>query len=317
MPDEDPWPPTDPVRRQHLLAHLAHGHYVDGLSKVSLAEKSGLSRFQVAALLREAQETGVVRIEITVPAEDADDALARAVGLRSLTTVGTVQWPADRDALARATAREITARLREDEVLGISWSRTLQRVVKHLPPLPDNDIVQLAGALNTPHGGEPEAPRLLAGLQCRSAWPLWAPLVVDQAEFLRRAPEIAATLKKACSLDVAVLAVGSWTPEGSTVWSRVDPRTALAAQRAGAVAEVSGHLLDAQGGEVRTPLAGMVVAADLAPLRSTRDKLAVASGADRAAAVLAAVRSGLVDHLVCDAALRDALRALPPAPAGP
>lgn len=307
MTAEDPWPPTDPGRRRHLLANLAHGYFVEGASKVSLGKRSGLSRVQVAALLQEAQETGVVRIEITVPLESADADLARAAGLERLVTVGSPHWPADRDDLARAVAREVTRLLRDDTVLGISWSRMLQVAVGHLPPLPHNDVVQLAGALCTDGTPTEEPPHLLVGLACRAAWPLWAPLVVERAESLKESREVAGTLRRADALEVAALAVGHWSPEGSTVWPRVGEDVARAARDAGAVAEVSGHLLDEAGHEVDTPVAGMVVSAGVGQLRAARHRIGVASGAERAPAVLSAVRGDLVDHLVCDTALRDEL----------
>ncbi|MCT1722871.1 MULTISPECIES: sugar-binding transcriptional regulator [Kocuria] len=311
MPTTAPWPPTDPGQRQRLLAHLAHEYFVEGTSKIALGKKSGLSRFQVAALLQEAQDTGIVRIEIAVPLENSDEDLARTAGLQRLVTVGSTQWPADREALAKAVAREITRVLHDDDVLGISWSRTLQLVVHDLPALPHNDVIQLAGALSTDDRAA-ESPRLLASLRCRSVWPLWAPLVVEQADSLKKSREIELTLRRADSLDVAVLAVGGWTPDTSTVWPRIADDVARAAQRAGAVAEVSGHLLDAEGHELDTPVSGMIVAASVAQLRAAHRKVAVASGAERAPAVLAAVRGGLVDHLVCDAALRNALEGLLP-----
>ncbi|WP_344208004.1 sugar-binding domain-containing protein, partial [Microbacterium mitrae] len=80
---------------------------------------------------------------------------------------------------------------------------------------------------------------------------------------------------------------------------------ARAARDAGAVAEVSGHLLDEAGHEGDTPVAGMVVSAGVGQLRAARHRIGVASGAERAPAVLSAVRGDLVDHLVCDTALRD------------
>lgn len=134
MPTTAPWPPTDPGQRQRLLAHLAHEYFVEGTSKIALGKKSGLSRFQVAALLQEAQDTGIVRIEIAVPLENSDEDLARTAGLQRLVTVGSTQWPADREALAKAVAREITRVLHDDDVLGIScpapcssWSMTYPR----------------------------------------------------------------------------------------------------------------------------------------------------------------------------------------------
>lgn len=307
MTVKDSWPPTDPERRQRLMAHLAHGYFVDGVSKVGLGKKANLSRFQVAALLQEAQDTGIVRIEIAVPLESTDAQLARAAGLQRLVTVGTTEWPADRDALGRAVAREITRVLQDGDTLGISWSRTLQHAVKHLPELPHNDVVQLAGALRTDDTTEDESPRLFEELRSRTAWPLWAPLVVDQAAALKKSLEVDVALRRADALDVAVLAIGEWSPDGSTVWPRVSENLARAARDAGAVAEVSGHLLDEAGHEVDTPVADMVVSASVAQLRAARHRIGVASGAERAPAVLAAARGGLVDHLVCDTALRDEL----------
>ena len=104
MPTSDPWPPADPAERRKLLARLAQAHFVDGTSKVALATEAALSRFQVAALLQEAQDTGIVRVEIVLPHDDADAHLAAALGIRRVITVGTARWPADRRALAQAAA---------------------------------------------------------------------------------------------------------------------------------------------------------------------------------------------------------------------
>ncbi|WP_145005820.1 sugar-binding domain-containing protein [Kocuria marina] len=166
MTAEDPGPPTDPGRRRHLLTNLAHGYFVEGASKISLGKRSGLSRFQVAALLQEAKDTGIVRIEIDV------------------------------------------------------------------------------------------------------------------------------ALRRADSLDVAVLAIGGWSPDTSTVWQPVSEDLARAAARAGAVAEVSGRLLDESGHELDTPVAGMVVPTSVAQLRAAHHRVGVTSGTERAPAVFAAVRGG-------------------------
>ena len=74
--------------------------------------------------------------------------------------------------------------------------------------------------------------------------------------------------------------------------------------------QVSGHLIDARGTAVEGPVEDSVIAASLADLRAARRRIAVAHGAGRAPAVLAAVRAGLVDILVCDIPLRDALAEL-------
>lgn len=308
MPTTHPWPPNDPGERQKLLAQLAQLYYVDGTSKVAIGKQTNLSRFQVASLIQEAQDTGIVRIEIVIPDNDQDAQLAHALGIGKVVTVGTGPWSADRHTLARETARVFMEHVEPGDVLGISWSRTLQLVTRELPPLPHNQVIQLAGALSSKDSQA--APRLLADLTCQSAWPLWAPLIVENAPALMRSPEIAQTLERATGLDVALIAIGGWSSELSTVWNRVDQEVADQARASGAVAEISGHLLATDGTPVESPVESMVVAASIDQIRNARTTVAVAFDAGRAPAVQAAARAGLIDVLVCDEPLRLALAAL-------
>ncbi len=47
-----------------LLASIARRYFLDGRSKVEIAEEFGLSRFKVARLVDLAQDSGLVHIEI-------------------------------------------------------------------------------------------------------------------------------------------------------------------------------------------------------------------------------------------------------------
>src|SRR5918994_6662202 len=47
-----------------LTASIARRYYLDGRSKIEIAEEFGLNRFKVARLLDQARESGLVRIEI-------------------------------------------------------------------------------------------------------------------------------------------------------------------------------------------------------------------------------------------------------------
>ncbi|MBX7558375.1 hypothetical protein K1Y78_63525, partial [Streptomyces sp. tea 10] len=123
----------------------------------------------------------------------------------------------------------------------------------------------------------------------------WAPLVFDQAAALKTSPEIDVALSRADSLDVAVLAIGGWSPDTSTVWPRVSEDLARAAARAGAVAEVSSLLLDESGHELDTPIAGLVVSASVAlqRLRAAGRDDARVDDPREPSALRGAVRGGL------------------------
>ncbi|MEV8410940.1 transcriptional regulator, partial [Streptomyces niveus] len=71
-------------------AAMARRFYLEGKSKIQIAEEFGVSRFKVARVLETALERDLVRIEIRVPAElDAErsDALRARYGLRNAVVV--------------------------------------------------------------------------------------------------------------------------------------------------------------------------------------------------------------------------------------
>ncbi|MEJ5945226.1 sugar-binding domain-containing protein [Pseudokineococcus basanitobsidens] len=321
---------TTPAARGHehppgptglvLLGEVARRFHVLGHSKVQIAAAMGVSRFKVARLLEEAAERGVVRVTVVVPG-GADPArsveLAAALGLERAVVV---EVPAGDDVAVRrhvggAVAALLEELLVEGEVLGLTWSRTLAHAATVLERLPPCTVVQLAGALHDGRAGTVEIVRQVAAVAGGRSLPVYAPLVtadVETATALRRDPGVAGALGRVRDLTTAVVAIGGWREDASTIWPAVTPEERAAGLRDGAVAEISGRLLDAAGRRVPSTFDGRVVALDLEHLAGVPEVVAVAYGARRAAAVLAAVRTGWLTTLVADAELADALLALPP-----
>src|SRR6202050_714960 len=69
-----------------LAARVARQYYLEGVSKVDIADRLGISRFRVARVLAGAGDAGLVRIEIGLPGGSLDAALSAelcsAFGLR-------------------------------------------------------------------------------------------------------------------------------------------------------------------------------------------------------------------------------------------
>lgn len=305
--DASPSSGADDRAHLTLLAEISRAHFLDQKSKVQIAQEHDISRFQVAALVQEARDRGIVRITVAVPSDGRDQQTAQALGIAELTSTEPADTARGTEALARALAASVAEHAAGQTAVGISWSRIIHAMAPHLPDLADSVVVQLAGAIASPDSTE-AVPRLLSTLRAKQTLPLWAPLVAgESAAALRATPEIARTLAQAGDLDLAVFAIGGWGPGLSTVWDRIPDQDRQQALADGAVAEISGHLIDARGTAVEGPVEDCVIAASLADLRAARRRIAVSHGAGRAPAVLAAVRAGLVDILVCDIPLRDAL----------
>lgn len=305
------------ISHEELLARIGQAYYLDNQSKVEIATEYGISRFQVARFLDEARAEGIVRIEIrrrTGEVEIDADALAAALGLRRIVVVRTVADDLQlRDLQAHAVAEELMQEARTGMTVGISWSRTLDLAARHVTELPKCNIVQLAGALPVPGGGNPlELIQRLGRVGGGSTWPLWAPLVVDSAATasgLRRQPEIADAMRMADSLDLAVVAIGAWSPNLSTVWDRVDNAVRQDGITKGAVAECSGRLIAADGTAVEAELDARILSVTVAQLQRTPKVIAVAQGNERTDAVLACLAAGIVHTLVADESLALALAA--------
>ena len=141
-----------------LAARVARQFYLEGVSKVDIADRLGISRFRVARLLDSARDAGMVRIEIGLPGGTLDAGLSAelcsAFGLRH---AFVFNFPdndeqALRHRLGEATGQALMDLITPGDVLGMSWSRTLSGLAASLTQIPPCPIVQLTGAVPPPDG---------------------------------------------------------------------------------------------------------------------------------------------------------------------
>ncbi|MBD1543034.1 Cro/Cl family transcriptional regulator [Arthrobacter sp. IA7] len=298
-----------------LLARVSSEYYLENRSKVEIGASYKISRFQVARLLTEAFEKGIVEIKVHFPSRVSAADIRRIESALGISEVIVAETTGDviqaRGILARAAAVEISRQAPAGGTIGISWSRTLDVASRLVRELPRCDVVQLAGALPTEGESNPlELIQRLGHVSGGLTWPLWAPLVVEDpttAAGLRRQPEIAGALAKADSLDLAVVAIGAWKPGTSTIWDRADAEVRQTAVEAGAVGECSGRLVNAKGVAVESGLDEQIIAVTIKQLQRTPKVIAVAQGEARADAVLAVAKAGFVTTLIIDTPLAQAL----------
>ncbi|AKU16656.1 sugar-binding transcriptional regulator [Luteipulveratus mongoliensis] len=319
-------PPDSPDDRM-LLATVARRYYLEDRSKVQIGDELGISRFKVARLLIEARERGVVRIDIA-PEAGVDAALSaqlrQRLGLRRAVVVDVPAFSDDDQAVAhlraeigRTAAALLGEILTEDDVLGLPWSRTVSAMVTALKALPKVPVVQLSGALTvtdataTPVDVVREAARLSGG----EAHHFYAPLVatdVESAQMLRRQPSVAETFAHLPEVTVAVVGIGAWRPGESTLYDLVAPADARAQAKAGAVGEISGAFIDADGKPIVSELTGRLISVTAEQLEAIPHVVGLVTGEARAVVVRAAVGAGIINSLVADSGLARALLAEPP-----
>jgi DNA-binding transcriptional regulator LsrR (DeoR family) len=223
-----------------LAARVARQFYLEGVSKVDIADRLGISRFRVARLLDSARESGLGphrdRLARRHPGRGLSAELCSAFGLKH---AFVFNFPDDEQALrhrlGEAAGQALMDLITPGDVLGLSWSRTLSGLAAALTQIPPCPIVQLTGAVPPPDGRDLlDLVRSVARVGGGPAHVFYAPMILDDAQTaaaIRRQGDIAEAFALVPSVTIAVVAIGAWAPGLSTIYDAVTPaeRDALAA----------------------------------------------------------------------------------------
>ncbi|MDF2261146.1 sugar-binding transcriptional regulator [Streptantibioticus ferralitis] len=303
-------------------AAMARRFYLDGKSKIEIAEEFGISRFKVARTLETAIRDGLIRLEIRLPPElDAErsDALRTRYGLsHAIVFTSQVQDPGGAALVTRrlgAVAAGLLAEIvTEDDVLGLIWGPEIEALGPELTTLARCTVVQLCGVtpLRPVDANAVEAVRRAAAVSRGVAYPIYAPLLLPDgatARMLRRQPGIVEAVGRFSQVTKAVITVGAWGPELSTIYDALSDAERENYRSQGACAEVSGHLLDGEGRIVAPELTERIIAISFEELRRVPDVILLADGSQRAAATAAALKTGLFNGIVTDTGVAEYLLA--------
>jgi DNA-binding transcriptional regulator LsrR (DeoR family) len=304
-----------------LSASVARRYFLDGRSKLEIADEFGLSRFKVARLLDAARDSGLVRIEIGHKGlidVDLSARLQSAFGLRHAVVVDT-DSDTDTDSadslrkhLGQVAADLLAEITGPDDVLGVAWSRSVGAMARALPRLAAVPVVQLTGAVSMPDGDDSsiDVVRDVARAAGGPAYVFYAPFTLPDAataRAMRQQREVALAFAQLPRVTTAVMGVGRWAPGQSTLYDTAKERDRRELRRLGVCAEVSGVFLTDDGTPVRTELADRMIGIDAEQMRSIPEVVVIAYGTSKAPAVRAALRSGLVGGLVTHSAVARAL----------
>jgi DNA-binding transcriptional regulator LsrR (DeoR family) len=214
--------------------------------------------------------------------------------------------------LGAAAAELLTEVITVNDVLGLSWARSVSAMATALQRLAPVPVIQLTGSLARPDGDDSsiELVREVARVAGGPAAFFYAPMAVPDAataRVLRQQPEVARALSLIGSVTKAVAGVGAWEPEQSTLYDATGEKERKWLARRGVCADVSGVLVDADGEPVPADLTERMIGITAAQMRAVPEVIAIVYGLAKTRAVLAAVRGGMVDSLVTHSTLATAL----------
>lgn len=288
-------------------------YYEEGLNQGEVAKKMGVSRASVNTYLADAKAKGIVDITIRIDqlqTLSVAKALKDHFGLQECLVIPTEG--ADEsliNRLGRAGALALGHVLQSGDSLAVGWGRTLFSVADALESasLQDMHVVQGIGSVGVHQDYAPEAcAHLFAEALNAKCTQISAPAIVSSQtirDTMLREPLIGAQLESYNRINRAVFGVSSLRPHSTIHTSGFFDDPALQKDHyAKAVGAIFGQFIDDRGRPVHGPLDDRILGISLQQLLKADQRIAIAGGFDKVAAILATLRGGYANVLVTDMA---------------
>lgn len=300
-----------------VMARVAWYYYEGHLTQQQIADRLGLTRLRVNRVLARAREDGLVQVQVRLPLAGCvalEAALTERYGLAEAAVVPDVPGYAERQRVVGEAAGMMLDRLlRDGQAVGVGWGRTLRASLSRIEPRSHSAswVVSLMGGLtrgsgtNTFEVSTGLAERL--GAECwYLAAPIYCPSAESRAALLTHAG-LSAVLKRAREVPVALVSCGDFSEHSLLATTPTVAEHTEALQAAGAVGDLLGTFLDAEGQPVAHELNGRVMALSLPELAAVPGSILASGGPNKVLVMRGILRAGYVRRLVTDEASARAL----------
>jgi deoxyribonucleoside regulator len=308
--------PEDKTTRERarILAEVAEMYYLLDMNQAEIAKKIGVTRSMISRMLTEARQKGIVDIRIHRPQQPDPNLEAELLKEFNLLSASVIEIQNQDPAfllksLGRFGAEVLSGYLELDTVIGIPWGTTVSAVVREMEVGTPYSvkIVQLVGAMDGRHN-EYDGHRLVSRLVEKlngEGYYLNAPFICpnrETVEALINTPGIKETIEMGRKADIALLGVGSTSPEFSSFYlaGYVSIEDLEEFSKDGAVGDVCGLHFDINGNEVCANFCERLVTINRQDLFKIPLRLGVAGGQGKVNPLLGALRGGYINALITD-----------------
>ena len=287
-------------------------YYLDGATQAEIGKKLNLSRPTISRLLQFAREKNIVKISINDPLSNIEDLQHQLKEKYQLKDV-IISIPESNEtaeilsSLGKATARYLDKKVKDNDVIGVSWGKTLVSVARQLIP---NDrknvqVVYLKGTVaNSTHNNYVvEVTKCFNKCYHTQAQILPLPLIFENKqikEMVIKDKFINEILDTGKRTSMALFTVET-TEQDATLFELgyFNDQQIKTLQEKAAGGLVS-HFIDERGKIVDDQLNDRTVAIALDDLKQARESVLIAGGMNKLKAIKAALAGKYANVLVTD-----------------
>ncbi len=311
------------AQRLEMLAEVCSLYYEQEMTQAEIAEKFFISRSRVSRLLTMAREQGIISFNIRHFGErcfEFEQMFKRKYHLEEIFILNSDGHDETQmlTLMGQMAATYINKQLKPRQTVGISWGKSIAQTIAALKPAPylNLEVVQVIGGILV-QNPVINIPRILGTMVEKygaTGIALNAPLLMDSPEacqLIKQQPAIAFALDKARKADLIMTGVGGVNKDTlSYLWSGIDTdREFEPLRERGAVGFMCSQAFDIQGKSCFPEFNQRVVGLTLEELRQAKKVVSVSGGVRKGAAMLGALRTGIINVLVTDlACVREIIR---------
>lgn len=299
-----------PQYEEHLLIKVAEYYYINNLTQQQIADKLNISRVKISRMLSKAKKMNLIEVRIKYPVDSQVQMEKKYESIFNLKEAIIISSQYDSkeqtfNEVTRFAAQYLTNNIKDDDILGISWGKTLNKITKYLKYCGKKiEIIQLLG--NT-------TPNTLSSYQIINNFSkafiseyflIPAPAMVDNKkirEMIMSDSKIIEIFKKLNSVTHAITSIGNFSKNATFVSSGFlsdsDLRVLAGAK---AVGDYCGIFFDINGHICKTAVSERLIGIDFEKLKKIPNVIGIASGPEKAEAILGALRTGGINILITD-----------------
>ncbi len=305
--DSDDLPSAD----AQAMARICWYYFKEGQTQEAIAQRLGLTRKRVNRVLNDARGNGFVQITINSPVGacvELEEGLVRGYGLLRAIVAPSPEAGGDvRAVVGAAAGHYVSEHLADGAALGITWGGTINAAAQNVLRRQgrNNAVVLMCGGLAKSTRINPyDNAAIFARALDATCYYMTAPMFAETAELrdaLVRSEPVHSVLKMAQRVDMALLSAIDLSEKSKALeYDVISRETWRSLQDAGAVGDICGHYLDAQGSSITHPIVQRTIHPTQDVLRQIPALILAAGGLHKVPIIRAAMRAGLCHVLITD-----------------
>jgi len=307
------------IEIEKLLPKIAHLYYLEDMNQDKIAEKFNINRVRVSRYLKKAREMNIVEIKVHYSKEsyqELERLIENRYNLKECIVIPTHENP---QGIFRELAMSLTGVLhrilKDGDSIGVNWGLTLKEVIALMDSLKRVDIkvVPICGGLGRIDRGihTNSIAKSLADVFGGISYVINAPAILDSKktrEVLMQDSNTKEIFELLKGLSCAVFSFSDLGPESSYVkYGLISTEEIEYLRSRSIVGDVNLDFLNMKGEHVPNRIYDRVIALPISEIKKIQNVVGIAFGVRKSEIARAVLRGNILDVLIIDRELAEAV----------